>query len=144
MMFYAMSKIPDCDARSAGFAHRCYLYAHNPHLVCAVHPDGVNGDRCLDFRLDPNAEIEDRWSPEGAARSASDASRVLVRQHLRWYGDELIANRTSRYSQLEQMKILNNHPFFTGVCPQCRHRFDRDNLTVHFDCPQCGLIDDSV
>ncbi len=27
----AMSKIPDCD--------RCTLYAHNPHLVCAVHPD---------------------------------------------------------------------------------------------------------
>jgi hypothetical protein len=29
-------KIPDCD--------RCSLYAHNPHLVCAVHPDGVNSD----------------------------------------------------------------------------------------------------
>lgn len=45
-----MPKIPDGD--------RCSLYAHNPHLVCAVHPDGVDSDkpdgmaslRCLDFR----------------------------------------------------------------------------------------------
>jgi hypothetical protein len=37
MMFYAMPKIPDCD--------RCSLYAYNPYVVCAVHPEGVNGDR---------------------------------------------------------------------------------------------------
>ena len=45
-----MPKIPDCD--------RCSLYAHNPHLVCMVHPSGVDSDRCPDFRLDPNAEIK--------------------------------------------------------------------------------------
>jgi hypothetical protein len=115
-----MPKIPDCD--------RCSLYAHNPHLICAVHPDGVNSDRCLDFRLDSNAEIEKQWSPEGYS----------------WYGDELIANRPSRYTLEEQSQILDTHPFFTGVCPQCRHRFDRDNLPVHFDCPECDFIDDSV
>jgi hypothetical protein len=42
------------------------------------------------------------------------------------------------------MEILDNHPFFTGVCPQCRYRFEQDNLPVHFDCPDCGWIDDSV
>lgn len=136
MMFYAMPKIPDCD--------RCSLYAHNPHLVCAVHPDGVNSDgqsprgahRCLDFRPDPNIKEDKQWSPEGYS----------------WYGDELIADRPSRYTLEEQSQILDNHPFFTGVCPECRHRFDRDNLPVHFDCPECpkgyrfayGLIDDSV
>ncbi len=40
-----MPKIKECD--------RCLLYAHNPHLVCTVHPDGVDGDSCLDFREDP-------------------------------------------------------------------------------------------
>lgn len=48
---------------------RCSLYAHNPHLVCAVHPSGVETDKCLDFRPDSNVKIQEQWSPEGAARS---------------------------------------------------------------------------
>jgi hypothetical protein len=92
-------KIPECD--------RCLLYAHNPHIVCGVHPNGIDSDRCPDFRPDPNAEIEEKWSPEGYS----------------WYGDELIANRPSRFSRSEQLEILNTHPFFTGVCPQCRYTF---------------------
>ena len=31
-----MPKIPDCN--------RCSLYARNPHIICAVHPDGVDSD----------------------------------------------------------------------------------------------------
>lgn len=122
-----MSKIPDCD--------RCSLYAHNPHLVCAVHPSGVETDKCLDFRPDPNIKTEEQWSPEGYF----------------WYGDELISDcdprrrhRLSRYSPSEQIQILDTHFFFTGVCPQCKHEFSRNNLTVHYDCPDCGWIDDSV
>jgi hypothetical protein len=69
-----MPKIPDCDALCAGFAHRCTLYAHNPHLVCAVHPDGIDTESCLDFRPDPNIEEDKQWSPFGYS----------------WYGDELI------------------------------------------------------
>ena len=53
-----MPKIPDCDF--------CLLYAHNPHLICTVHPSGVDSDRCLDFRPDPDAEIEEKWSPIGS------------------------------------------------------------------------------
>jgi hypothetical protein len=115
----AMPKIPQCD--------RCLLYSHDPHLICAVHPDGIDTESCLDFRPDPNIEEQQQWSPFGYS----------------WYGDELIRDR-SRYSQEEQIEILGNHPFFTGVCPQCRHEFNRDNLTVHFDCPNCNFIDDSV
>ncbi len=84
-------------ARSAvACANRCSLYAHNPQLVCAVHPMGVDTNRCLDFRPDKDAEIQEQWSPEGYS----------------WYGEELIVNRPSRYSQEEQTEILNNHPFF--------------------------------
>ena len=116
-----MPKISLCD--------RCSLYAHNPHLVCAVHPSGVEGDRCLDFRLDPNFKAEEQWAPEGYS----------------WYDGELIPNRPSRYTAEEQLEILDNHPFFTGVCPQCGHEFDKSNPPlVHFDCPSCGWVDDSV
>ena len=115
-----MPKIPDCD--------RCSLYARNPHLVCAVHPNGVDSDRCLDFRLDSDVKAKEQWNPEGYS----------------WYGDELVCDRPSRYSQSEQIQILDNHPFFTGVCPQCRHEFNEESSPVHFDCPECDFIDDSV
>ncbi|WP_036487321.1 hypothetical protein [Myxosarcina sp. GI1] len=119
-------KIPDCD--------RCLLYAHNPYFVCAVHPDGVTSDkpdgmaslRCMDFRPNPNAEKAEQWSPEGYS----------------WYNDELIPNRPSSYTQAEQLEILDTHPVFTGVCPQCRYRFNE--RLVHYDCPECGWMDDSV
>jgi hypothetical protein len=52
-----MPKIPDCD--------HCQLYAQNPHLVCAVHPAGVEGDTCSDFRPRPGTEKEELWSPTG-------------------------------------------------------------------------------
>ena len=90
-------KFPTAIAQKrSGKANRCSLYAHNPQLVCAVHPMGVDTNRCIDFRPDPNTEIQEQWSPEGYS----------------WYGEELIVNRPSRYSQEEQTEILNNHPFF--------------------------------
>jgi hypothetical protein len=98
-------KIPDCvrvgAARLLDVAcrrqSRCLLYSHNPHLICAVHPEGVDSDRCPDFRPTPNAEEEEQWQPEGYS----------------WYGGELIANRPSRYTQEQQLGILDTHPFFT-------------------------------
>jgi hypothetical protein len=115
-----MPKLPECD--------RCLLYAHNPHLVCAVHPLGVEGDSCLDFREDPNAETEELWEPEGAS----------------YYAGELILHRP-RLTREEQWQILETHPLFTGVCPQCGYRFPGHIPDlVHFDCPECGWIDDSV
>ena len=124
----------DLGASPCPKAYRCSLSARNPYLVCAVHPDGVDSDRCLDFRPNPNAQMEEQWTSEGSS----------------WYGDELIPDRPrcgqalSRYSQLEQNQILDNHPFFSGVCPQCRHEFNRDSRIVHYDCHSCGWVDDSV
>jgi hypothetical protein len=115
-----MPKIPECD--------RCLLYSHDPHLICAVHPEGVDTETCLDFRPDPNIEPDEQWSPFGYS----------------WYDGELVRDR-SRYTCEEQIEILDNHPFFTGVCPQCRYEFDKNNLpAVHWDCPSCSWIDDSV
>ncbi len=56
-----------------------------------------------------------------------------------YYDGQLIPNKPSRYTSEEQLEILDTHPFFTGVCPQCRHKFEQDNLPVHFDCPNFKL-----
>ena len=124
------NKIPECD--------RCLLYAHNPFLVCAVHPSGPKDNSCLDFRLDPNAE--ELWEPEGA----------------RYIGDELVIERTfyngeeirqpqRRLTREEQLQLLDTHPLFTGKCPACGSTFDRDyTARVHWDCAECGWVDESV
>jgi hypothetical protein len=113
-------KIPDCD--------RCLLYAHNPHIICTIHPYGVDTDECADFRPNPNIKPEEQWSPEGYS----------------WYDGELIPNRPSRYTQEEQLEILDTHPCFTGICPNCGYRFNPNNRIVHYDCPVCNFVDDSV
>ena len=55
-----------------------------------------------------------------------------------WYGGELIANRKSRYTKDEQMKILDTHPFFTGLCPKCEYKFNEENSVASYKCPICG------
>ncbi|PSB28583.1 hypothetical protein [Chlorogloea sp. CCALA 695] len=136
------------------------MCAHDSHLVCAVHPNGQNRDSCPDFQQNPDLEIrkfvdflgllqqvesdhncnepfsnpfalnpdEGQWEPEGAS----------------YYNGELILQREQRARE-EQLWLLDNHPLFTSVCPACRYHFTPANLyVVHFDCPSCGWIDDSV
>lgn len=80
---------------------------------------------------EPNIEPDDEelWAPEGYS----------------FYGGELIPHKPSRHTPQEQLAILDTHPFFTGRCPKCSYQFDRKNPpAVHWDCPRCGWIDDSV
>ncbi len=115
-----MPKILECD--------RCLLYSHNPHFVCAVHPDGVDGG-CLDFREDPNAEPAELWEPEGAT----------------YYNGELIVQLQQHWTREQQLELIDWHPMFTGRCPQCNAEFHRDwTARVHWDCPECGWMDDTV
>ena len=147
-----MPKTPDCES--------CLYYAHDSHLVCAVHPDGQNSSSCPDFQPNPNLEIrkfvdflgllqqiesdrngnepsgnpfalnpgEEQWEPEGAS----------------YYNGELILQPKQKTRE-EQLWLLGNHPLFTGVCPQCKYHFPQvDFHIVHFDCPHCGWVDDSV
>ena len=117
-----MPKIPDCD--------HCQFYAHDPHLVCAVHPQGVDGT-CFDFRQDPNSRAgEDKqWSPLGYY----------------WWDGELLPIRPPTLTTEEQLQFLDSHPMFTYQCPKCGYDFDRYNLPlIHWDRPACGWVDDSV
>lgn len=154
----AMRRLPEC--------HYCLLCAHEPFLVCAVHPYGSEGDRCLDFRPDPDLDgkhfvdflgleaqqdepytnpydlepDEELWEPEGARYI--DGELVIERSF--YNGEEIIQPR-QRWTKQEQLEILDTHPLFTGKCPQCRYQFERDyTARVHWDCPECGWIDDAV
>lgn len=143
-----MVKLPQCD--------RCLLRAHEQLIVCAVHPSGPTGDTCLDFR--PNSQLEDNrfvdflgleaqqqdnepfsnpfnlepdeelWEPEGAS----------------YYAGELILQPQKRWTQKEQLELLDTHPMFTGKCPACNQQFpEYEKPSIHWDCP-CGWIDDTV
>ena len=116
-----MPKIAQCN--------HCLLYARNPHLICAIHPEGVNTSSCLDFRQDPRIEEEEIWEPEGAS----------------YYNGELIVQPKQTRTKEEKLELLDNHPFFTGICTECGYTFDRDYTSrIHFDCPNCGWVDDSL
>lgn len=107
---------------------RCQYYSGNPHLLCAVHPIELLGDRCPDFQegvaLSNNEEL---WTPEGMA----------------WYGDDFIAIASIELEWGEAMiDYPRTHPYWTGQCPLCKAHFSLDNPPVHYDCDRCGWIDD--
>jgi predicted RNA-binding Zn-ribbon protein involved in translation (DUF1610 family) len=118
-----MPKLDICD--------RCHFYAHNPHLVCTIHPTGVAGATCLDFR--PNQYQKGNpmewWAPVGAS----------------YYGDELVITPLQRLTNEQRLELLDAHPLFTGRCPHCEMPIRRtEPARVHWDCPECGWVDDSV
>jgi hypothetical protein len=54
-----------------------------------------------------------------------------------------VAEFLSQATNIEELRVLHNHPFFTGACPRCRHLFkDASVPPVYWDCPKCGWTDD--
>ncbi|MGB5771986.1 MAG: hypothetical protein WBM32_19280 [Crocosphaera sp.] len=134
--------------------NRCLFYSHDSSIVCPVHPYGVYGNDCLDFRQDPNKEEveEEVWSPEGYTFDKEGELQPLTDDDnhpdgyiLNYYDGELVVTKPSPYTQEELLELIDYHPIFTGVCPQCKHEFDKNNPPeIHWDCSSCGWIDDSV
>ena len=111
-----MPKIDQCD--------RCTNNAHSPYLICAIHPDGVDGEVCPDF-ADDGQEL---WCPDGY-RFVNDQ---LVRLSVTYE-----TNHVPRLTRAQQYQILMTHPMFTGLCPQCRHEYS-DSDRSSWNCPMCG------
>ncbi|MBR8837497.1 MAG: hypothetical protein DSM106950_26680 [Stigonema ocellatum SAG 48.90 = DSM 106950] len=129
-----MRKLPQCAS--------CQFYAHDPHIVCALHPAGPGGDTCLDFRTDP--DLDDKQTFENPY-SLSHNQEQWEPCSSSYYNGELIVQPRQRWTQEQQLELLDNHPMFTGKCPQCGAFFDRDyTARVHWDCPECGWMDDVV
>ena len=54
-----------------------------------------------------------------------------------------VAEFLSQATNIEELKVLQDHPFFTGSCPRCRHQFkDAIAPPIYWDCPKCGWTDD--
>ncbi len=141
-------KIPQCD--------RCLFYSHNPNIICSLHPDGVYTNYCMDFREDPNKKeiVEEVWSPEGYTFDRNGDLQPVTNNDddkhpdgytFGYYDGELFVTKPSPYTKEELLQLIDYHPIFTGVCPQCKHKFDKKNPPlIHWDCPVCDWMDDSV
>ncbi|MEO0375383.1 MAG: hypothetical protein AAF329_12320 [Cyanobacteria bacterium P01_A01_bin.17] len=53
-----------------------------------------------------------------------------------------VADFLARVTNLNDLKALKSHPFFTGQCPQCGAAYEYDELPVYWDCRRCGWRDD--
>ncbi len=106
-------------------------------MICGFHPAGVEGNHCVDFKAAlPEAVVRDdlldwysdRWQPQGAS----------------YYGDELILEPFKGRSLEQRLELLDSHPLFTGRCPQCERGIKAITGQIHYDCENCGWVDDSV
>ena len=91
------------------------------YLVCAVHPTGPAQDACPDF-----TEVIEAWEALGGT----------------YENGELIKDWAGYLSTVERSEVLESHPYFTGVCPQCSAKHG-NSRPVHYDCA-CGWMDDSI
>jgi hypothetical protein len=54
-----------------------------------------------------------------------------------------IAEYLSQITTLDELQVLQKHPFFTGVCPHCQYSFQElTTPPLYWDCSQCGWKDD--
>jgi transposase len=61
------------------------------------------------------------------------------------YLQERLMSFLSQLSYAEQMHVVTTHPFFTGTCPHCQHKYEhRVKPNAAWDCPECGWRDDAL
>jgi hypothetical protein len=115
--FLPMPKIPLCNS--------CQFYSNAIYFTCAIHPDGVAGNYCLDYRRNLEYIEPEQWVPQGYT----------------YYNGELIKLPENKPSQELQLWLLDHHPCFTGHCPECGYEFT-ERLPEYWDCPNCGWLDE--
>jgi hypothetical protein len=125
----SVRQLPECTS--------CRFYCGNPYLFCAVVPDGPEGETCPYFAPDLDTQETELWEPQGARYINDEPSYERIT-----YG---VKQAPQRLTTEQQLYLLDNHPLFTGKCSECGHIFNRDyTVLIHFDCPECGWIDDSI
>ncbi len=123
-----MTKLPECD--------RCLYCARDYHLVCAVHPTGVERDACPDFVTDP--ELEGKRFEDFLG--LQEQTEPLVT----YYGGYPLVQPQQLWTAAEQLQLLEMHPLFTKRCPACGVAMEKDfQAVVYWDC-ECGWTDDSL
>ncbi|MCM1984741.1 hypothetical protein [Lyngbya confervoides] len=70
-------------------------------------------------------------TPPTPARPETNSQRYSVAEFL------------AQVSSTEELDILVDHPFFTGVCPKCQYEHAHlESPPLFWDCPECGWKDD--
>ena len=112
-----MTKTEECES-----CQRFSGYCGTEFLVCGIYPSGPAETPCPDF-----SEVTEQCEPLGGA----------------YYNSELVLQPTHYLTTAERLEILETHPFFTGVCPECGETIWGKGL-VHYDCEHCGFKDDLI
>ena len=112
-----MTSSSDCHRRQ-----RFSGYCGSQYLVCGIHPTGPTEPPCPDF-----AEVTELFEPLGGA----------------YYSGERGLQPTHYLMTAERLEILETHPLFTGVCPECVEAIEDEGL-LHYDCERCGFKDDLI
>lgn len=53
-----------------------------------------------------------------------------------------VATFLAQVTNLEDLKALKSHPFFTGQCPECGSKYQHKELPLFWDCSNCNWRDD--
>jgi hypothetical protein len=54
-----------------------------------------------------------------------------------------VADFLAQARNVEDLRVLTTHPFFTGICPHCGHSFPQlSSPPMYWDCSDCGWQDD--
>lgn len=93
-------------------------------MVCGVNPCGPTGDECPDFDA-----AAPRCEPlEGG-----------------YYAGDWIPQLPTQITGEQRLALLDWHPMFVGRCPNCEMPMRQTApARVHWDCGECGWMDDSV
>jgi ribosomal protein L37AE/L43A len=103
----------------------------------AAHP-GTDQSAPLSYPVAQPERISSSFIPSGSEGSSSKASDSKGKG--RRYS---VAEFLSQATNIEDLRVLHDHPFFTNTCPRCRHQF-REAISppIYWDCPKCGWTDD--
>lgn len=118
-----MSKIPDCDSHR-GLCHRCQYFLNSPHLVCAVNPRGPASETCDDFEAIAPVEAAPERQPLGGG----------------YYKGDWIPQPFPTLTEAEQLALLDEHPLFTGRCPNCEMPM-AESVEGRWACGHCDWED---
>jgi hypothetical protein len=54
-----------------------------------------------------------------------------------------VAEFLAQANNIDDLRVLATHPFFTGLCPHCGHSFPQlSSPPLYWDCANCGWQDD--
>ena len=144
----------------------CIYNTRHYAIVCALHPSGVSSAKCPDFKQDPELEGKNfrdfldvgepieingsinnpyylepdmHWSPPGT--HYVNGELVFKKSY---YNGELIKQPRKRLSKEERLYLINTHPVFTNICPNCNYEFKNQDSPKTYNCPECGWNDNDM